>query len=105
MQLEPQPRPVEWPYAAALDTRQGIGDLTNLADEAIAIEANIFCVARSGRPDDPGPDSVTPAGVQPDDRLGVLKDHAVHCRGKGFFESCRKRASACHRDNFGVSAG
>ena len=41
--------------------------------EALAIEANITCVARSGLPDDPGPASVTPSGPSPGDQVAVVE--------------------------------
>lgn len=41
--------------------------------EAIAVEANIFCVARSGLPDDPGSDSVTPGGANPADAFHTVE--------------------------------
>jgi len=41
--------------------------------EAIAIEASITCVARSGLPDDPGEASITPAGVDPSEHIAVIE--------------------------------
>ena len=41
--------------------------------EALAIEAHVTCVARSGRPDDPGPASVTPSGPSPADQVAVVE--------------------------------
>lgn len=41
--------------------------------EAMSVEANITCVARSGLPDDPGPASVTPSGPSPGDQVAVIE--------------------------------
>jgi Flp pilus assembly protein CpaB len=41
--------------------------------EALAVEANITCVARSGLPDDPGPASVTPSGPSPSDKIVAVE--------------------------------
>lgn len=41
--------------------------------EAIAIEASITCVARSGLPDDPGEASITPHGVDPSEHVAVIE--------------------------------
>jgi hypothetical protein len=41
--------------------------------EALAIESLVACVARSGRPDDPGPASVTPSGPSPADQVAVVE--------------------------------
>jgi Flp pilus assembly protein CpaB len=41
--------------------------------EALAIEAFVTCVARSGLPDDPGPASVTPSGPSPADQVAVVE--------------------------------
>jgi Flp pilus assembly protein CpaB len=41
--------------------------------EALAVEASITCVARSGLPDDPGPASVTPSGPSPSDHIMAVE--------------------------------
>jgi Flp pilus assembly protein CpaB len=41
--------------------------------EALAIDASITCVARSGLPDDPGPASVTPSGPSPSDHIMAVE--------------------------------
>jgi Flp pilus assembly protein CpaB len=41
--------------------------------EAIAIEASITCVARSGLPEDPGEASITPHGVDPSEQVAVIE--------------------------------
>ena len=58
--------------------------------EAVAIEAHITCVARSGLPDDPGPASVTPSGPSPSDQfmaveriIGGRRDRRVRTRRPG----------------------
>jgi Flp pilus assembly protein CpaB len=52
--------------------------------EAIAIEANITCVARSGLPDDPGLTSITPSGVDPSENVAVI-ERIVGGRREVFF--------------------
>jgi Flp pilus assembly protein CpaB len=41
--------------------------------EALAVEATITCVARSGHPDDPGQASVTPSGDSPSDQVAAVE--------------------------------
>ena len=53
-------------------------------EEAIAIEAHITCVARSGLPDDPGQASVTPHGVDPSEHVAAI-ERVVGGRREVFF--------------------